>query len=210
MNSATSEEVLCAVEALIFAADSPVNAAQIARIIGEVTLTSAPAGAVVEAAVVQLNACYEEQGRPFRIQRWAGGFRMTTTEAAAPYLQAFFRRDRSRRLTRPLMETLAILCYRQPATKPEVSHIRGVDSEYAIRRLLEVGLIDVVGRADAVGRPVLYGTTDRFLEEFGLADLGQLPNLREVEELLADPSFSQEKARLLMLKGLSSSEGRDP
>ncbi len=210
MNDVTSEEIQCAVEALIFAADAPVNAAQITRIIGEVTMGPAPARAVVEAAVVQLNACYEEQGRPFRIQRWAGGYRMTTTEAATPYLQAFFRRDRSRRLTRPLMETLAILCYRQPATKPEVSHIRGVDSDYAIRRLLEVGLIDVVGRADAIGRPVLYGTTDRFLEEFGLADLGELPNLREVEELLADPSFSQEKARLLMLKGLSSSEGGEP
>ena len=132
---------------------------------------------------------------------------MATTAGVAPYLKAFFRRDRRRRLSRPLMETLAILCYRQPVIKPEVDNIRGVDSGYAIRRLLEFGLVDVMGRADAVGRPVLYGTTDRFLEEFGLADLGHLPNLRAVEELLVDPSFNRVKARHLMLKGLSSSEG---
>ena len=210
MDSVESSAMMRAVEALVFAADVPVNAGQIARIIGEVTMKSAPAHEVIEDAVAQLNACYQEQGRAFHIHFWAGGYRMTTTEEVAPYLQAFFRRDRSRRLTRPLMETLAILCYRQPTTKPEINHIRGVDSDYALRRLLEIGLIDVMGRADAIGRPVLYGTTDRFLEEFGLADLGQLPNLREVEELLSDPSFSQEKARLLMLKGLSNSEDRKP
>ena len=205
MDNVESSAITRAVEALVFAADAPVTAEQIAQVIAEVTTKPISTSAVVEGVVARLNVCYQEQGRAFRIQFWAGGYRMATTEEVAPYLQAFFRRDRKRRLTRPLMETLAILCYRQPATKPEVNHIRGVDSDYALRRLLELGLIDVRGRAEAIGRPVLYGTTSRFLEEFGLADLGQLPNLREVEELLSDPHFSHEKARLLMLEGLSDS-----
>jgi segregation and condensation protein B len=100
------------------------------------------------------------------------------------------------------METLAILTYKQPASKPEIDYVRGVDSDYALRRLLDVGLVDVVGRSDSVGRPLLYGTTARFLEEFGLSALDDLPNLREIEELLDDPAFNKERARLLMLSGL--------
>jgi segregation and condensation protein B len=99
------------------------------------------------------------------------------------------------------METLAILAYRQPVTKPEVDFVRGVDSDYAVRRLLDLGLVDVRGRADSVGRPLLYGTTDRFLELFGLNALGDLPNLREIESILDDPSFHRERARLLMKAG---------
>ena len=210
MTDADTDMLMRAVEALVFAADAPLNVDRIARTVSEVTTRPAPGQEAVEAAIESLNACYAADGRAFRIHFWAGGYRMTTTEDVAPYLEAFFRRDRSRRLTRPLMETLAILCYRQPATKPEIKHIRGVDSDYALRRLLDIGLIDIVGRADAAGRPILYGTTDRFLEEFGLADLGQLPNLRAVEELLGDPAFSQEKARLLMFEGLAQSEGGQP
>jgi len=198
-----SAEMMYAVEALIFATNRPVSANRLAAVIGEVTAEAPPTSEAVEEAVVHLNACYDEQGHPFRIQYWAGGYRITTTEAVAPYLDAFFRRDRRKRLTRPLMETLAILCYRQPATKQEIDYVRGVDSDYAIRRLMSIGLVDAAGRAEVIGRPMLYRTTDRFLEAFGLASLDALPNLREIEELLADPEFDREKARLLMLKRVS-------
>ena len=207
MDSKRQDELMQAVEALVFAADQPVKASQIARIIGEVAAEQAPEDKVIESVVARLNARYEAQGTALRIHFWAGGYRMATTEAVAPYLQAFFRGDRGRRLTRPLMETLAIICYRQPATKPEVDHIRGVNSDYALRRLLDYGLIAFAGRAEAIGRPILYATTDRFLEAFGLSDLGALPNLREVEALLGDPSFNQAQARMLMVNGLHDSEG---
>jgi segregation and condensation protein B len=131
---------------------------------------------------------------------------MATSGDLAPFLKAFFDPERQMRLTRSLMETLAILAYKQPVTKPEVDFVRGVDSDYAIRRLLELGLVDVAGRADSVGRPLLYGTTQRFLDEFGLASLEALPKLREIEELLGDPNFNQERARLLALEGLDRTE----
>ena len=199
-----AEELSRAVEALVFAADEPVTVAQIADIFAEITQEARPSSARIHEAVDRLNAAYERHGHALRIQAWAGGFRMATTDEVAPYLKVYFRRDRSRRLTRSLMETLAILAYKQPATKPEIDYVRGVDSDYALRRLLDVGLIDVVGRSDSVGRPLLYGTTARFLEEFGLSDLDGLPNLREIEELLNDPAFNKERARLLMLKGLDT------
>ena len=103
-------------------------------------------------------------------------------------------------MSHSLMETLAIVAYRQPVTKPEVDFVRGVDSGYALGKLMERGVIDVVGRGDSLGRPLIYGTTDSFLEQFGLGDLDDLPNLREIEEILGDPSFSKERVELLQLQ----------
>jgi len=199
-----AEELARAVEALVFATDKPVTSDQIAEVFAEITREARPSPEQIQHGVDRLNAQYEQQRGALRIQAWAGGYRMATTEEVTPYLKAFFRHDRQRRLTRSLMETLAILAYKQPATKPEIDYVRGVDSDYALRRLLDIGLIDVVGRSDSVGRPLLYGTTSHFLEAFGLSDLVGLPNLREIEELLNDPAFNIERARLLMLKGLDT------
>ncbi len=207
-----AEELARAVEALVFATNEPVAADQIAEVFAEITREARPSPEQIQQTVDRLNASYEQEGRALRIRAWAGGFRMSTTEEVAPYLKAFFRHDRQRRLTRSLMETLAILTYKQPATKPEIDYVRGVDSDYALRRLLDIGLIDIVGRSQSVGRPLLYGTTSHFLEAFGLSDLDDLPNLREIEELLNDPSFNKERARLLMLQGLDTpplSEAQD-
>lgn len=199
-------ELARAAEALIFAADEPISARQIAEVFAEVSGRNAPETEHVEAAVEHINALYEATGRALRIRRWAGGYRIATTPEVAPYLKIFFSADRQRRLSRSLMETLAIVAYQQPATKPEIDFVRGVDSDYALRKLLELGFIDVVGRGDAVGRPLLYGTTSQFLEAFGLNALDNLPDLREIEDLLADPAFNREHARLLMMRGLPTEE----
>lgn len=204
------EEVSRAAEALIFAADEPVTLGRIAEVVGEVSGQSTIQEGVVRAAIELVNQEYERSGRALRIRSWAGGYRLSTTQEVAPYLKVFFRQDRRRRLSRSLMETLAILAYRQPATKPEVDFVRGVDSDYAIRKLLEIGLVDVVGRSEAVGRPLLYGTTAAFLEAFGLDTLDSMPNLREIEDLLGDPAFNKERARLLMLKGLPDEPAEAP
>ena len=196
-------DLLPVVEALVFAADEPVAARRIADVYAGVTGEEAPSEADVQQAVDGLNARYRETGRTFRIHAWAGGYRMATEPEMAPFLQRFFGERRPRKLSRSLLETLAILAYRQPVTKPEIDAVRGVDADYALRRLLELGLADVVGRSESVGRPLLYGTTGRFLDLFGLADLGELPSLREIEELLADPAFNRERARLLTLGELA-------
>ena len=199
-------ELARAAEALIFAADEPISAGQIAEVFAEVSGGDAPSTAQIEDAIEHINAAYAATGRALRVRRWAGGYRLATTHEVAPYLKVHFSEERRRRLSRSLMETLAIIAYRQPATKPEVDFVRGVDSDYALRKLLELGLVDVVGRSDAVGRPLLYGTTPQFLEAFGLDALDSLPNLREIEALLADPAFNRERARLLMLSGLPEEE----
>ncbi|RMH61151.1 MAG: SMC-Scp complex subunit ScpB [Bacteroidetes bacterium] len=192
-----------AVEALVFTADEPLSAEAMAGVIAEVTGAAVDPGAV-EAAVEALNTAYETQGRVLRLYRWGGGYRMATVPDVAPFVQAYVHPRRTQRLSRSLLETLAILAYRQPATKPEIDAVRGVDSDYALRKLLELGLIDVVGRSDSLGRPLLYGTTPRFLDVFGLDGLDALPSLREVEDILGEAAFSKERAELLKLQAMEA------
>lgn len=190
------------IEAVVFAADEPVPAARLASVFSEVSGEDAPREELVRAAVERINASYEASERTFRIRSWAGGFRLSTVREMAPYLKAFREQDRSRKLTQSLLETIAVLAYRQPATRTDIEFVRGVNCDYAIRRLLEFGLIDVMGRSDSIGRPLLYRTTNRFLDLFGLNSVQDLPNLREIEDILDDPSFHKERARLLMSSGL--------
>lgn len=188
-----------AAEAIIFAADEPVSAARIAEIVGEVTGSTGISEAEVRAAVHRLSDEYEASDRAFEIHEWGEGYRMTTRSPLSPFVKTLFLGEQEKSLSRSLMETLAVVAYRQPVTRPEVDFIRGVNSDYAIRKLLEMALVDVQGRADSLGRPLLYETTPRFLEQFGLKDLEDLPTLREVEELLDDPAFDEERAKLLQL-----------
>lgn len=187
-------------EALVFAANEPVSASRIAGIYAEVTGRTAPSEADVEAAVERLNQTYADSGRVLEIHEWGGGYRMATRSTMQPYIEILFGQEQETSLSRSLLETLAILAYRQPVTRPEVDFIRGVNSDYAIRKLMELGLADVEGRSDSIGRPLLYGTTQKFLDQFGLASLDDLPTLREVEELLDEPAFDEERTELLTLK----------
>lgn len=187
-----------AVEALIFAAEEPIGAKTIARSWAEATGLDVPDPSEVDQAVERINDKLLETERPYGIEKWGGGYRFATRKGLAPFLKALFVTDRQRKLSRTLMESLAILAYRQPVSRSELEFVRGVDCDYAIRKLLEFGLVDVVGRSERVGRPLLYGTTERFLELFGLHSLDELPNLRELESILDDPAFQKEKAKLLM------------
>ncbi len=192
----TSDTFDQAVEALVFASDVPLRTEDVARAYGEVTGVDVEAGAVEE-AVGRLNRAYRQGGRAFRIQRWAGGLRMATVEEVHPFVRALFEHDEARRLSRSLLETLAVIAYKQPVTRPEVDHVRGVNSDYALRQLLERDFVTIAGRGEGVGRPLLYATTDRFLDQFGLDGLGDLPTPREIDEILADPAFNRERASLL-------------
>jgi segregation and condensation protein B len=188
-----------AAEAILFAADEPVTPEQIGEIVAEVTGRDRPSTEEVTTVLRQLNETYEETGRVFELHEWGGGYRLATRSALSPFVKTLFVDEHETSLSQSLMETLAVVAYRQPVTRPEVDFVRGVNSDYAIRKLLDLGLLDVEGRADSLGRPLLYGTTDRFLEDFGLSDLDDLPTLREVEELLDDPAFDEERAQLLRL-----------
>ena len=198
--------LLNVVEALVFAANEPVTTAQIAKTYKAVADAPGPDDEAIEDAVSALNRAYEQNGHVLRIERWAGGYRMATLDRAAAYLEEFFRQVRRVKLSRPLMETLAIVSYRQPVTRLEIDQVRGVNSDYALRRLLELDMVLITGRSKTIGQPLLYATTDHFLETFGLNNLGDLPNLRDIEALLDDPDFSAERARLLILNGLDGSD----
>jgi segregation and condensation protein B len=166
------------VEALLFASDSPLEPDRIREVLELADV--AEARALVEA----LRARYEEEARPLAIVEVAGGYRLVTRPELAPWLVRLARSRTRQRLSRPALETLAIVAYRQPVSRPEVDAIRGVNSEGVLESLLERRLIRIAGRKDAPGRPFLYETTREFLVAFGLRDLGDLP---KVEGELAAP-----------------------
>jgi segregation and condensation protein B len=172
------------VEALLFASDSPLEPERIREVLD---LADAEAA---RALVESLRARYEEEARPLMIVEVAGGYRLVTRPELAPWLVRLARSRTRQRLSRPALETLAIVAYRQPVSRPEVDAIRGVNSEGVLDSLLERRLIRVAGRKDAPGRPFLYETTREFLVAFGLRDLGDLPKVEgelAVPEVLVAP-----------------------
>jgi segregation and condensation protein B len=163
-------------EALVFVSDRPVKTNELAR------AASAPIK-VVRELLAELRAEYEPRG--IQLDEVAGGFVFRTRAVYAPFVRDVAMK-KPVRLTRAQTETLAILAYRQPITRPEVDDIRGVDSGPILKLLLERDLVRILGRKDEPGRPVLYGTTTTFLEFFGLKSLKDLPTLREFTDLNED------------------------
>jgi segregation and condensation protein B len=165
------------VEALVFAADEPVGEALLAEI-----LEIEPAAVAATLAAIERD--YQQEGRGLRLSRVADGYRFTTRPDYHPWVRLLFRNQRTVRLSRAALQTLAIICYRQPITAPEIEDIRGVDCSGLLKSLLDKRLISILGRKDVVGRPILYGTAKEFLIQFGLNSLDDLPSLEEFEELL--------------------------
>ncbi len=168
------------VEALLFASDAPLTPADIAR--AETGVDEAEVRAAIEA----LGAAYDEDGRAFGVYELAGGFQLLTRPEFVPYLERFATVGRPARLSSAALETLAIIAYRQPVGRAEIEEIRGVGSAAVLRTLAERDLIDVVGRGEGLGRPLLYGTTERFLEHFGFASLDDLPRPEDLPVVLRD------------------------
>src|SRR5262249_47341720 len=137
---------------------------------------------LVVRALELLGERLEEDGRGLRLVRVAGGYQLRTLAEHGPWIRRLLG-GKPPRLSRAMLETLAIIAYRQPATKPEIEAIRGVDVDAVLSTLLERRMIRIVGRKEAPGRPILYGTTKEFLEVFSLPDLEALPPLKDVSEL---------------------------
>ena len=163
-------------EALLFASDVPLSAAKIAQTLG---LDSAR---TIKAAVEELNELYNQREAAFRIEERAGGYQILTLPQYAQYIQRLMRKRDEGRLTPAALETLAIIAYKQPILRVDVEAIRGVACGEVIRTLMEYNLVKIVGRAEDVGRPMLYGTSKHFLEVFGLASLKDLPKSDQLKE----------------------------
>ncbi|MFB0516096.1 MAG: SMC-Scp complex subunit ScpB [Candidatus Neomarinimicrobiota bacterium] len=134
--------------------------------------------------VATLRERFQDQQRPVDIIAVAGGYQLVTRAEYQPYLQRLLRKEGKLSLTRAALETLAIVAYRQPVTRTEIDQIRGVNSVSVLRTLLEKELVAIKGRDECVGRPLLYSTTSAFLEAFGLSRLGDLPRLKEIDEIM--------------------------
>jgi len=152
----------------------------------------------LENCVNELNEKYENLELPFSILKVAGGFSYSTKPQFAKYVGYLSTEKSKRRLSQAALETLAIIAYKQPITKPEIETIRGVNSDYIINMLLEKNLITISGRAETIGRPLLYGTTDEFLKYFGLYKITDLPKPREIEEIMQDQDFIEQKQKIMM------------
>jgi segregation and condensation protein B len=168
------------VEAVLFASDAPLTADEIAR--ADESLDEDR----VEAAIRFLQAEYDDAERSVEIVMLAEGFQVLTRPEFAPYLERFDNVPRPSRLSGPALETLAIIAYRQPLGRIEMEYIRGVGSAGVLRTLQDREMIEVVGRGEGLGRPVLYGTTLRFLEHFGFRSLEDLPRPEELPVILRD------------------------
>lgn len=168
------------VEAALLTADRALALGRLSQTLIEAGMPEASAGpADVRAAIEALNAHYVETGRAFRVEQVAGGYRVMTLGEFAPVAAAVRGARESTRLSRAAIETLAIVAYRQPITRVDIETIRGSATGEVLKTLLEKRLVTIVGRAEELGRPMLYGTTKRFLEVFGLASVKDLPPVGE-------------------------------
>ncbi len=169
------------IEAVIFAADEPVSVDQFAQLLE--TLDNDTILQVIQG----LQQDYAVSERSFQLVEIANGFQMRPRDEYAPWIKQFYTTELSSRLSVSALEALAIVAYKQPATRAEVEEVRGVNSDSVIRTLLERNLIRVLGRKQAPGKPMLYGTTTEFLMHFGLRDLSELPSVEEIESMLGTP-----------------------
>ncbi len=191
------------IEAILMSVERPVSAGAIAAALSPPSARARPADsrddaerepaeaadtppprevvAGIEATIAALNASYEHTGRSFRIEHVAGGYRIMTLPQFARAVAAFHRSRQSTRLTKAALEALAIIAYKQPITRVDLEAIRGVACGEVLRSLMDRRLITIKGRAEELGRPLLYGTTKQFLDAFGLASLTDLPQMAELK-----------------------------
>lgn len=186
------------VEALLIAAPEPVSAARLAGIVPGLDAAGA------RALVAELEADWRASDRAFEVWEVAGGFQVRTRADLASWVRELHA-ERPLRLSRAALETLAVIAWRQPVTRAEIEHVRGVDVGAVLRSLVERHLVRLAGHRDVPGRPMLYATTKRFLEVFGLARLEDLPTLREIEDLVPEGGFGSSPA-----EGAAAEADADP
>ncbi len=183
-----TQELLSTVESLLYAADDPISPERVVEVIEYVAVATGQPSDVdvtlVRSACLELDERYRAAGSALQVLEIAGGYRIGSRPRFDAWIRAQRQVQRPTRLSIPLLETLAIIAYRQPVTSAEITSIRGKDASSALRRLRDLGLVKIGGRRRTVGRPFTYRTTEQFLELFGLRDLDELPAPEEFQELL--------------------------
>lgn len=184
------------VEALLFVSDSAVSLVRLLSACSDEGVTESE----LREAVGELNADYSRTGRSFRIREIAGGFKFAVQKEFADRIRSF-QNERPVKLSPSALETLSIIAYRQPVTRAGIEEVRGVDSGGVLKTLLERRLVRIAGRSDGLGKPLLYGTTDVFLEHFGLVSLRELPRLEELPEVAQKDQNGAHSAQQVSVTG---------
>jgi segregation and condensation protein B len=175
------------VEALLFASERSLSETKMKTVLG---MEDDDATKQIKVAIETLNSSYDSEARAFRIERIAGGYRVMTREELAPLVSRLHAERQQQKLSQAALETLSIIAYRQPVMRAEIEVIRGVACGDVLRGLMDRRLVKIVGRAEELGRPMLYGTTKEFLAIFGLANLNDLP---DVQGLAREASWKPSK-----------------
>lgn len=174
------------IEALLFASAHPLTVSEIRKVVKSLT------PAQIEKAVCMLKEEYASQGRSFEVLEIANGYEIATQKEFAPWILKIELQKKARQATQSALETLAILAYKQPATRAEIEELRGVDVSAVLVTLMERGLVKITGKKEVPGRPFLYGTTEKFLEHFGLKSLAGLPSITEIKNLVENSVRKEE------------------
>lgn len=164
-------------ECLLFVAGEPVLITELARVLEQDE-------AATKTLLYEMETTYRDEGRGICLLSTDDTAQLISNREYLPYVEALLQPEQKRSVSQSILETLAVVAYKQPVTRAEIESVRGVRCEYAIGQLQKLGLIAAVGRKDVIGKPMLYGTTDAFLHKFGLHNLSELPNLP-----LEDPGF---------------------
>jgi segregation and condensation protein B len=195
----TADNRRAVVEALLFASSKPLSMDNLSE-------ASGIDKAGLKEVLAALQKEYSSDSRGFSLEEVADGFQLRSDPRFSAQIGKLFAARSRRRMTRSSLESLSIIAYRQPATRAEIEHIRGVDSGAVLKTLLSLSMIRILGRKEGPGRPILYGTTRDFLEYFGLRDIESLPTLEEVTELLDEPSVDENPESRIQNPGEDSSE----
>jgi segregation and condensation protein B len=174
------------VEALLFASPEPLPLGRLQSVVGDIDKRG------LRAVLSELQTDYEEAGHAFQLREMGGGWRILTRSEHSRRIEDLLKSQRRVRLSRAALESLAVVAYRQPCTRFEVEQVRGVGSGSALSTLLEKELVKIMGRAESVGKPLLYGTSEEFLSHIGLNKLEDLPDMSEIESLLATEESERE------------------
>jgi len=175
----SEDNIKAVIEALLFASDRPLPLEQIKNVLDNLETDQ------IRHILEELRSEYEKSNRAIRITEMAGGFQMITQPALAPFLKKLYKERHIERLSKPALETLAIVAYKQPATRLEIESIRNVNVDGVVGNLLDKDLIRISGRKKAPGRPYVFGTTRQFLEYFGLKSLEELPKIENFKGALS-------------------------
>lgn len=166
------------IEALIFCSSSPIKIGDIVACLSEMFGAAIPEEDVA-GAIQRLEEKYALDEFSFQLNKSAGGYQFLTKPSYQASIGIMLKQQSKKRLSTSAMETLSIIAYKQPISKTEIENIRGVNCDYAVQKLLDKGLVEIKGKADTVGRPMLYGTSPKFMEYFGINDLTELPTPKD-------------------------------